>query len=161
MIRVLMLDLGDTLIDDTDVAFPNVKDALTTISKFKTGSGDRLPMCLVSDYTMAGGTVSVDKIFKEYVGVLDGAQLTGFFQPVDHRVTLSTHAGVYKPDRKIFEKALQRLCSAAKLSECLFITENGDHIKACKKLGMKTLQFGKKADFADWAKAPDLIKALL
>ena len=161
MIRILMLDLGDTLVDASHVALPGVHGALKTISSFKTASKDLLSRCIVSDYTLANPETDAEiaRIFKEYVAMLTKAQLAGYFQPVKHHVTLSTHAGVYKPDRKVFEQALQRLGSAAKLDECLFITENEDHIKACQKLGMTTLHFGK--DFTEWSKAPPLIKALL
>jgi len=49
---------------------------------------------------------------------------------------------VNKPDRKIFETALQRLGVTAALTECLFITENAAHIQAARNtLHMKALQF--------------------
>lgn len=163
MIKVLMLDKGDTLVDSkSNHAFNGVKDALKAIAKLKTGSGDLLQSCIVSDYDLPDPPTkdNIERSFKQYLKELDQAHLTPFFQPVIRRVTLSSHAGVYKPDRKIFELAVQRLCACAKLEECLFITEEKSHIDAAKtNLKMATLQYG--VDFDDWSKAPDLIQKLL
>jgi hypothetical protein len=169
MIRVVMLDLGDTLVGADRRPFPHVREALTALKDFRTGDGTPLQSCLVSDYTMAPPPLTPEKIrplFAKYLGILDGTGLRAFFEPVDERVTLSTHAGVAKPDRAIFELALQRLRSAARLQECLFITENADHIRAARQtLGMATLQFkapgATEFDFDDWSKAPALIAHLV
>jgi FMN phosphatase YigB (HAD superfamily) len=53
MIKVVMFDLGDTLIDANDHPFPHVADALTAIAGFKTAEGNPLKSCLVSDFAMA------------------------------------------------------------------------------------------------------------
>jgi hypothetical protein len=52
MIRVVMFDLGGTLVDNDRRPFPHVTDALTAIAAFKTADGKLLRSCLVSDYTM-------------------------------------------------------------------------------------------------------------
>jgi FMN phosphatase YigB (HAD superfamily) len=169
MIRVVMFDLGMTLVDGDHRPFAHVEDALTAISGFKTADGKSLRSCLVSDFTMATLPATVAKVtalFNEYLAILDGTGLRPFFEPVNTRVTLSTHAGVQKPDRKIFEKALQRLGASVSLEECLFITEDATHIdKARKTLRMKTLQFrsagSSQFDFDDWVKAPALIANLV
>ena len=95
----------------------------------------------------------VAALFEEYLSILEQTGLRPYFEPVTRRVTLSTHAGVLKPDRTIFEKAVQRLGADWPLEECLFITENREHIKAARTmLKMKTLQFrspeSKEFDFA-------------
>jgi beta-phosphoglucomutase-like phosphatase (HAD superfamily) len=163
MIRVIMFDLGMTLIDDDRRPFPHVADALTAVSELKTGDGKPLRSCLVSDFTMATAPVTAAKVaalFKEYLAILDETGLRPFFEPVKKRVTLSTHAGVQKPDRRIFEQALQRLGADVALDACLFVTENAAHIDAARgTLGMATLQFG--TDFVDWADAPALIANLV
>jgi hypothetical protein len=167
MIRVLMLDLGDTLVHDRNV-FPHACEALETIASFETAAGEPLATCLVSDYHMPSPPPTQEKIeaiFQEFISILDGCDLTRFFEPVMQRVTLSTHAGVRKPNRHIFEMALHRLALPVGLSECLFITENTDHISACQKLGMKTLRFdhtgSRRADFSDWSEAPLLIARMI
>jgi FMN phosphatase YigB (HAD superfamily) len=86
--------------------------------------------------------------------VLDETGLRPLFEPVQRRVTLSTHAGVCKPDPRIFTMALARLRSKAGLDECLLITENPGHIEAARtRLRMSALRFRSGAspqfDFED------------
>ena len=169
MIRVVMFDLGSTLVDNDVHPFAHVEDALTAISDFKTADGKPLLSCLVSDFTMPPAPVTDAKVaglFNEYLAILDATGLRPFFEPVNERVTLSTQAGVKKPDRKIFETALQRLGAGVGLEECLFITEDAVHIeKARDVLKMGTLQFrsggSSQFDFDDWAEAPALIANLV
>ena len=156
MIRVVVLDLGETLLHG-DQLFPHVPEALTALRKLRTSDGTRLQLCLVSDFTMANGT-SVRTLFSQYLRILDSVGLRRFFLPVGRHVTLSTHARVMKPDRRVYELALERLDTGATLSECVVITEDAGHIAACRALGMKGLRFG--ADFTDWADAPALVRAL-
>jgi len=169
MIRVVMFDLGETLIGADRRPFPHVREALTALKDFRTSDDMPLKNCLVSDYTMVPPPLTPEKIrplFEEYLGILDGTGLREFFEPVDQCVTLSTQAGVGKPDRVIFELALRRLRSTAHLQECLFITENAGHIRHARQaLGMATLQFkapgATEFDFDDWSKAPALIAHLV
>lgn len=155
MSNILMLDLGGTLIRDMQV-LPGVAEALTALSELIETS------CLVSDFEMPASPTpaKIEAVFQKYLHILDEVQLRAFFAPVAKRVTLSTHAGVLKPNRLIFEKALERLGVAIALSNCIFITEEAEHIRVCRdELGMKTLQFGK--DFTDWSRAPLLVLNLL
>jgi hypothetical protein len=164
-----MYDLGMTLIDEHNRPFEHVREALKTISGFKTTDGKPLRSCLVSDFTMATPPVTAAKvrpIFKQYLDVLDQTGLRPLFEPVQRRVTLSTHANALKPDRLVFEKALTRLRIHASLEECLLITENGAHIDAVhNKLHMHTLRFRSGQnhvfDFDDWSQAPALIAHLV
>jgi hypothetical protein len=169
MIRVVMFDLGMTLIDADRRPFPHVTDALAAIAEFTTGDGTPLQSCLVSDFTMPTPPVTatkIDALFTEYLAILEGTGLRTFFEPVNRRVTLSTHAGASKPDRSVFAKALERLGATVQLDDCLLVTENADHVaKARAALGMKALQFWSAAsnqfDFDDWAQAPALIANLV
>lgn len=169
MIRVAMFDLGLTLIDAHNQPFDHVADALTAISKFKTADGKPLRSCLVSDFTMVTPPVTAKKVrplFDEYLEVLDQTGLRPFFEPVQRRVTLSTHANALKPDRAVFETALRRLRVPVGLEQCLLITENTSHIKVARtRLRMKALQFSatgsRPFDFDDWAQAPALIAHLV
>lgn len=166
MIRVVFFDLGMTLIDGDNKPFAHVVDALTAISSFKATDGKPLRSCLVSDFTLATPPVTVTALFNQYLETLDRTGLRPFFEPVKKRVTLSTHAGVLKPDRKIFEKALQRLGVDLPFEECLLVTENASHIDHVRgTLHMNGLRFraaGSSAfDFDDWADAPALIANLV
>jgi hypothetical protein len=157
-----------TLIDSSNRPFPHVKEALTALSSFTSGNGKPLLSCLVSDFTMPAPpptSAKINAIFKDYLTMLDGTGLRPFFEPTSKRVTLSTHAGVLKPERKVFETALKRLGTTAGLKDCLFVTEASAHIRtAHEKLKMQTLQFQPAAGqpgFNDWAKAPGLIANLV
>lgn len=160
MVDVLVLDLGGTLVDGHQ-PFPHVKAALGALQRFRGSSGQPLQLALVSDFhppdpPTPGG---VRARFTEYLRLLDGFGLRRFFQPVGRHVTLSTHAGVTKPDRRVYELALQRLGAGATLGECLSITEDAGHVVACKALGMQALRFG--GDFTDWSEAPLLVRQMI
>ena len=169
MIRVVLFDLGMTLIDAANRPFPHVQEALTAIQSLTTADGKKLLTGLLSDFDLASPPVTPAKItaiFNRYLTVLDGTSLRPFFEPVQRRVTLSTHAGVLKPNRKIFETALTRLRSTATLAECLFMTENQDHVRVARSdLGMSALQFRSSAsatfDFDDWRQAPAKVAHLM
>ena len=169
MIQVVLFDLGLTLVDGEDRPFPHVKEALQTIQSFVTANGTPLVSGLVSDFDMPvppATRARIDAIFKRYLVVLDHTGLRPFFEPVRRRVTLSTHAGVFKPDRAIFETALTRLQLNASLQACLFITESQDHIRVARtELHMSTLRFRNHAstegEFDDWLQAPAMVAHLL
>src|SRR6266511_3395708 len=58
MIRVVMFDLGRTLVDETRRPFPHVEDALAAIAEFKTEDGKPLQSCLVSDFEVSDRPVT-------------------------------------------------------------------------------------------------------
>jgi len=160
MVDVLVLDLGGTLVDG-DHPLPHVKAALGALRRFRGSSGLPLQLALLSDFHPADPptTAGVKARFTQYLGLLDGFGLRRFFQPAGRHVTLSTHAGVAKPDRRVYELALERLGTGATLAGCLSITENADHVAACKGLGMQALRFG--GDFGDWSEAPLLVRHIV
>jgi hypothetical protein len=165
MIRVLMFDLGQTLVDAQHRPFAHVHTALGALEDFVATDGRPLHRCLVSDYTMLPPPVTpaqLRPVFDEYLALLDGTGLRPYFEPVARRVTLSTHAGVLKPAAAVFLKALARLRVKAGLAECLLITENAEHVAAVRQtLGMQALQFrapgAAEFDFDDWSQAPALV----
>ena len=160
-----MFDLGGTLVDAHRRPYPHVREALAAIARLRTAAGRPLRSCLVSDFTLAAPPPTASKVaplFAQYLELLSATGLRPFFEPVAKRVTLSTHAGVMKPERAVFEKALKRLGGSASLAECLLVTENAAHVRAARsKLHMRALQFrppgAAAGDFADWADAPALI----
>ena len=110
MIKLALFDLGDTLLHGT-TPFPNAITALEAISRLHTEAGEPLILGLVSDFLPADPPVTEAKITareQEYRDILEGARLKGFFEPFSSRVTLSTRAGVNKPDRRIFELEIGR-----------------------------------------------------
>ncbi|UVO27849.1 hypothetical protein [Bradyrhizobium arachidis] len=161
MIKALLLDLGDTLIDThktPPAPFPGVEDALGVLKTLETADHKPLVMCLVSDFTMPEPRTpeAIAAAFADYLRELDKTHLRRFFEPVDERVTLSTHAGQRKPAAIVFKMALERAKVHGTLRNTLLITENAEHIRVCRdELHMKTLQFG--VDFTAWSEAPKLI----
>jgi hypothetical protein len=167
MIHLLLFDLGGTLIRQR-TAISHVPEALKTISEFHTADGGRLSLSIVSDYLPPAPPVTEAKIAAleaQFQSVLAAAGLAEFFAPFEKRVTTSTRAGVNKPDRRIFELAIERSGVAASLSECLFITEDEAHLAACRNLGMSVLRFGSgpgiQPAFSDWLRAPLIIAAVV
>lgn len=160
MVRVLILDLGDTLVSG-DQALPHVPEALATFRELDGSTGLPLELALVSDFRPAVpfSPAEVQKRFTEYLDLLERFGLRTFFEPVDRHVTLSSQAGVNKPDRRIYELALTRLGTDATIADCLSITEDAGHVAACRALGMQALQFG--VDFTDWSQAPALVRGLI
>jgi hypothetical protein len=169
MIRVVFFDLGGTLVDAQSRPFPHVPEALRTIQQLVSENGQPLLTGLVSDFEMPSPPATPPKIraiFEKYLALLAETGLRPLFEPVQRRVTLSTHAGVSKPDRRIFTTALARLRSKAGLHECLFITENADHIEAARtRLHMSALCFrsgtSPRFDFDDWTQAPAMVAHLI
>ncbi len=157
-----MLDLGDTLVRDNRV-LEHVPASLDAFRQFETETFEPLNVCLVSDFHLASRhrEGEIERIFEEFLSILDGLSLRQYFEPTSRHVTLSTHANVMKPDRAVFETALSRLGVGCTLAECLFITENAEHIAACRALGMTCLRFGHDTDtgvsFDDWAIGPLLV----
>lgn len=155
MVRVLLLDLGNTLVADGRT-LPHVPEALAALAELDGATGQPLEMALVSDFRTATSTADVEVAFGEYLDLLGGFGLRAFFEPVDRHVTLSTQAGATKPDPRVYRLALHRLGTDAGFADCLSITEDAGHVAACRALGMQAWQFG--VDFDDWAQAPDLVR---
>lgn len=167
MIRLALFDLGDTLIHG-DAAFPHVHEALTTIRQFELSDGSSLWIGIVSDDAIPPPQFTEAEIVaseSQFQGILATAGLNDLFDPFDRCVTTSTRAGVNKPDRRIFERAIQRSGVAATLGDCLFVTEHVGHLAACKSLGMSVIRFGAGSGiqpaFSDWRHAPPLIAAMV
>jgi beta-phosphoglucomutase-like phosphatase (HAD superfamily) len=157
----LLLDLGETLLH-AGKPIAHVPQALEALAKLHTATGVPLPLALVSDYDMpapGAPAAEVERLFAEYVAVVRKSGLLPHFEPAAHHITLSTQAGVKKPNAAIFRLALQRLGLAPDLATAMFITEDAGHIAAARALGMTAWQFG--GDFHDWQKAPALVSAAL
>lgn len=164
MIRVLLFDLGKTLVRDAQAVLPHVPEALDQIAGLRTATGEALVMGVVSDFGRIPEPALPEQIAateEEMAGLLEGWSLRRYFEPIQERVTLSTHTGVQKPDCRVFQMALLRMSIRANLDECLFVTEEPEHIRHCRRMGMETLWFDMNgqpgADFHDWREAPALI----
>ncbi|MEI8368254.1 MAG: hypothetical protein WCJ31_07450 [Planctomycetia bacterium] len=170
MIRILMFDVGNTLVKESDRAlFPGVLGALKAIDGLKTASGGSPIRCLVSNFpaTLPVPADRLNATLHDFCQLLP-KELTALFEPVEKAVTLSAYVGVAKPAREFFTTAIVRLGVSADLNECVLITEQHDHVVRCKELGMSAVQFGGHmfpapggTDFTDWSEAPGLMAQLL
>lgn len=168
MIKVAFFDVGDTLIHGGQ-PMPGVIDALQIISKLKPGGDEPLLMGIVSNYLMPSPPVTEETILAlelQYrTTVLEPNGLAELFKPFDSKVTISSRAGVSKPARAIFETALARLGSTATLAECLFVTEEDNHLEEAKEYGMLPVKFGTALagvqSFSNWNDAPLLLATLV
>jgi FMN phosphatase YigB (HAD superfamily) len=167
MIRLAFFDLGETLIHDNQ-PFPHAVDALRAIRQFVCENGAPLTLGLISDFLPPDPPGKEDQIAAregEYAAILAGAGLSEFFEPFSARVTLSTRAGVLKPDKRIFLLAAERSGTGAGLSECLFVTEDSGHLEKCKGFNMHPVRFGSGTGitpaFSDWSDAPMVINNLV
>ena len=167
MIKLALFDLGETILDGL-TPFPDAVVALDAISRLHTAEGAKLALGLVSDFKPVDPPGTEAEILAkeaEYRKILEEAGLDGLFQPFALKVTLSTRAGVNKPDRRIFELAIARSGIQAKLSECAFTTEDIGHLEKCAEFGMTAIRFGSgpgiQPAFSRWADAPALFSSLI
>ena len=138
--KVILFDLGRTLETD-DVLLPGAADMLIAVAALRDASGKPLGMGLVSDFTMPRTAADIPEIRKEYIAILDNLKIRNFFEPVDRGVTLSTDAGVLKPDKRIFRAALDKFEVGLPFAAAMFVTENPAHVAAATALGMRGVHF--------------------
>lgn len=168
MIRIAFYDVGETLIHNGQ-PFPGVVETLQAISEFETADGHSLFFGIISDFFMPAPPPTEEKILaleEQYRNqILQPTQLSGFFQPFETHVTISSRAGVFKPERKIFETALARSGTGLEFSECLFVTENKNHLDKCVEFGITPVRFGPDTDgmaaFQEWVDAPTVIAGIV
>jgi hypothetical protein len=85
MIRVVMFDLGNTLVDDAGHPFAHVVRALPAIMSMRSAGGKALATCLVSDFTLTAPPATAAKVkplFAQYLALLDATGLWPLFEPV-------------------------------------------------------------------------------
>lgn len=168
MVRVIFLHVSSTIVQG-GAALPHLKDALEVLSKFETESGTAPILSLIADYAGPPSSMTdqtTEANFSEYVSLLDKLDLKQFFEPVDRRLTLASHAAVCQPDVTVLEKAIKRLRQRVSLSECLLITSCPAKVSAAyRKMGVEVLRFDPEglsnADFNDWSEAPLLIARII
>src|SRR5215471_686902 len=100
MIKLALFDVGDTLIRNNR-PLPGVHTALRKIAGIQTAGGEPLVLGIVSDFLMPQPPVTEQKIQaleQQFIELLRSARLDEFFEPPEKRITLSSRAGVNKPD---------------------------------------------------------------
>jgi FMN phosphatase YigB (HAD superfamily) len=139
--RIVLFDLGNTLVDDNDAPLPGAVDMLKAVSALRDPEGEPVALALVSDYHDANTPAEVEARRREYLAIVEAAGLAPFFKPASQRVTLSTEVGVGKPDERIFRAAVDKIRRGEGFHHVLFVTENPDHIRGARDLGMMAVHF--------------------
>lgn len=152
MARPIFFDLGDTL-EAGGALRPGALETLIALSSLVDGGGERVPLALISNYTMPGDPSEIPAIRAEYERIIDDLGLRRFFEPLAERVTLSTEVGAPKPDPRIFRAAIDKIEPGLGLHHAIFITEHAGHVEAARRLGISALHLrapgGEKGDVDD------------
>jgi len=163
MIRLLLFEFEDTLIDNSGKVFPHVIEAFKVMKGFETEHGKAPAMCLVS-VAPSSESPNPNEAFDQLVSRLEMLGLRSFFEPVSQGVTLLAHAGGKGIDRHLLEIAVSRSNTDTAPDQCVFLTGDHDAARSATDSGFKTLVFGydgAETDFADWAVAPLLVAKML
>lgn len=123
---VIFFDLGDTLKDSQGKRYEDALDTLQTLHE----RGYRLG--LISNQS-AGTTVS------QVSATLANLALNTYIE--DALITISTEipGNVGKPDKPIFDLALQKAQHAAASAQSIFVTETISHIQAARGYGWRAI----------------------
>src|SRR5262245_50345283 len=136
VMRAILFDLGDTLVDAQNHPLPGATDLLTALHDLRDPEGQPVLSGLISDWEMSQNPAERALFRQAYLAELQQSGLDVFFQPANKRVTLSTDVGVLKPDPLIFKTALERLAPGLPFHHAIFVTERCEHIKAARALGL-------------------------
>jgi len=141
--KVILFDLGNTLEDTQQgVLLEGALETLQTIQGLKAGDGSSPVMALISDFGEIPATpAQIQASLDEYLKILGTLGIRQFFEPVAERITLSTEAGVLKPSKAIFRKAIDKISNQLPFKHVMFITERKQHILAARNLGMEAVHF--------------------
>jgi FMN phosphatase YigB (HAD superfamily) len=138
--KIVLFDLGKT-IENQNILLPGAHKTLKAIQAMRDFSGEAIVMALVSDFNMPSSPEQIPAIQQQYYDILDSLGIRSFFKPVSKRVTLSTEVGVFKPDEKIFRAVIEKNGENISFKDVVFITENLEHVKAARGLGMTAIHF--------------------
>jgi FMN phosphatase YigB (HAD superfamily) len=136
--KILLFDLGDTL-EQNDILLPGALDMLQAVQQLHDPNGRPPVLGLVSDFFPL--TEEIARRQQEYYDLLQRLHIRSFFEPVEERVTLSTEmvSFIFKPDERIFRKAVDKINPGGAFSDTMFITEKRSHVEAARALGMKAI----------------------
>jgi FMN phosphatase YigB (HAD superfamily) len=110
---------------------PGALKLLSAITEMRDQNGNAPILALVSNF---------DRPEAEYFRTIEVLQIDKFFKPYEETITLSNVVGFEKPDKRIFRAAIDKIDNGNGLpfQNVIFVTEEEDHIKEARKLGMMT-----------------------
>lgn len=143
LMKIVLFDLGNTLehtLQGRDTIMPGSLELLSGLTEIKDKTGNPPVLALVSDYQDPSA---------EYYRILERLGIDKFFKPYEQKVTLSNEVGFTKPDSRIFRAAIEKIQMDLAYQNVVFVTENKDHIKEARKLGMMAIRFKILSDFGE------------
>ena len=138
LVMVLFV-LGETL-DSRGAIREGALDTLRALAGLRRGSHPAVVLGLLSDTRVPTDPADVVAVRAEYHQLLDDLGIRGFFEPLERRVTLSAEVGVRKPAPAAFRAAVTRAGPALRYADVVFVTENAEHVRAARRLGMTGVQ---------------------
>jgi FMN phosphatase YigB (HAD superfamily) len=155
--KVILFDLGNTLERQGNLNI-GAMETLQTIQSLQDMEGQAPVLALISDFLMPDRPAQIPILQQQYYDILEQLGIRQFFEPLSKRVTLSTEVGVNKPNKKIFQTALQKIDHALSFQDAIFITEDLPHITKARDFGMRAIHFKSLAQTAgDVNRLTDLI----
>ena len=134
-LRLILFDLGDTL-ETGEQLRPGAMATLRGIHQL----GDGLHLALLSDVEQPVTADDETRIRGEYEALLGRLGIRSFFEPTARWITLSSEVGAHKPDQATFRRAMRKAGADVTFADVMFITENADHIRRARQLGMRAVQ---------------------
>ncbi len=132
---MVLFDLGETLESD-GVLRAGALEVLQELADLRRDGRPAAVLGLLSDTRTPAGPDDLAAIVAEYRALLDELGIRRFFQPFSRRVTLSAQVGVGKPAAAAFRAAVARADPTLGFADVVFVTENPDHVRAARVLGM-------------------------
>lgn len=132
--KIVLFDLGDTLehkLENNHVIMPGALKLLSAITEMRDQNGNPPFLALVSNF---------DGPPAEYYRIIEVLRIDKFFKLYPDRITLSNVVGFSKPDKRIFRAAIDKIDNGLPFQNVIFVTEEEDHIKEARKLGMMTIR---------------------
>jgi hypothetical protein len=116
-------------------------EVLQTVSNLKDSEGQPVLLAFLSDFLMPRQPSDIPSLQQQYYDLLGRLGIDAFFRPLEQFVTLSTEVGLFKPDRLIFQIAIEKAHADLAFSDVLFVTENCEHVQAVRTHGMHAVHF--------------------
>lgn len=156
--KIVLFDLGQTL-ENNDVLLPGARETLESIRALRDAAGQ--PACttaIVSDSAMPADPAGIPAIRQEYRDLLSALGILDLFEPLAQRLTISAEVGVRKPAPRIFRAAIEKIDPTLSFRDAVFITENFEHVRAARRLGMTAIHFkGPNQTSGEVSHLPDII----
>lgn len=122
----------------SDIFWPN-EPMIATLSRIR----EQIPLALLSN-TDALHFGYVERHYPEVVALFDG------------RLALSYEVKAAKPDRAIYQRALELVGCADDPASCLYMDDIADYVAGAARAGMRAVQYRDHAEWMAWLREAGL-----